>query len=245
MLGPPDRSGRITVGTDDVAGRAYASVYRVSGSRAALHARLISAVEASGGRLLYASEPTRAPVYLGIESPRGERIGVLVYAFTANHRVISHRPADEHRLQIRYGGEDTWGERSHTIGRDIAGIDTTLVLGVHVQEGLFIGLDPNVYDPLPMGISIEFKDHQVAAARESPEGWHVFERDNIPGRRRGTPRARDGLETVVLFQPHRLLDYVRFERTASDLGLDPALRLTLATDAAQPPASPGPAVTSV
>lgn len=230
---------------DYVAGRAYAPVYRVSAERAVLHARLVNAVDAAGGRLLYSSDSTHAPVYLGIEAPQGERIGVLVYPFTANQRATSGRPADEHRLQIRYGGEKSWNERTHVLGRDIAGIDTTLVLGVHVQENLLIGLDPNVYDPLPMGISIEFKDHQVAAARESSDGWHVFERDNIPGRRRATPRARDGLETVVLFQPRRLLDYVRFERTASDLGLDPALRLTTAIDAAQLPATPGPAVTSV
>lgn len=170
---------------------------------------------------------------------------MLAYPFTANHRVISGRPADEHRLQIRYGGEESWGQRAHDIGRDVAGIDTTLVLGVHVQHDLLIGLDPNLYDPLPMGISIEFKDHQVGATLQSPEGWQVFERDNIPGRRRRAARAREGLETVVMFQPRRLLDYVRFERTASDLRLDPALRLTTATEATRPPATPGPAVASV
>lgn len=230
--------------TDYVADRAYAPVYRVAGKQG-LHDRLIKAVEASGGRLLYASDVTRAPVYLGIESPRGERIGVLAYPFTANQKVTTGRPADEHRLQIKYGGEDTWDKRAHDIGRDIAGIDTTLVLGVHVQHDLLIGLDPSLYDPLPMGISIEFKDHQINATLGSSEGWQVYERDNIPGRRRRAPRAREGLETVVMFQPHRLLDYVRFERTASDLRLDPALRLTTATEATQPPTTPGPAVTSV
>jgi hypothetical protein len=116
---------------------------------------------------------------------------------------------DEHRLQIRYGSEDTWLDE-HPIGRDVAHIDTTLVLGVHLEADLLIGLDPSLYDPLPMGISIEFKDNHVKAA-QGQEGWHVVERDNLTGRRRPNPRAPQGLETLVLFRPSRLLDYVRLE----------------------------------
>jgi len=217
---------------EDVAGRSYARVYRLSGRRAGLHERLLAAVEGSGGRLLFASGADRAPVYLGIETPSGERVGVLVYPFTANHLLIKNRPADEHRVMIRYGGERSWVENEHPVGRDVANVDTTLVLGVHLDEDLFVGLDPNLYDPFPMGISVEFKQNHVDAALTSADGWHVFERDNIGGTRRGAPRARDGLETVVLFQPHRLLDYVRLERTASDLDLDPALRFTTAINAA-------------
>ena len=87
---------------DDVAGRSYARVYRLAARRAGLHDQLIAAVASSGGRLLYASAADRAPVYLGIESPSGERVGVLVYPFTANQVVTEGRPSDEHRLQVRY-----------------------------------------------------------------------------------------------------------------------------------------------
>ena len=230
---------------DDVAGRSYARVYRLAARRAGLHDQLIAAVASSGGRLLYASAADRAPVYLGIESPSGERVGVLVYPFTANQVVTEGRPADEHCLQVRYGGETSWTEYDHPVGRDVANVDTTLVLGVHTDVDLFVGLDPNLYDPFPMGISIEFKQSQVDAALQSPNGWQVFERDNIGGVRRGTPRARDGLETIVLFKPDRLLDYVRLERTASDLGLDPALRFIAAVDAEAPSTAQTRAVASI
>ncbi|AGL13718.1 hypothetical protein L083_0208 [Actinoplanes sp. N902-109] len=216
--------------TDFVAGRAYARVYKTS-KRVEIHGMLIDAVGRAGGRLLYASDHRRAPVYLGVETPAGERIGIMTYPFTATHNVIKNRPSDEHRLQIRYGGVSTWAG-DHGLGRDAALVDTTLVLGVHRGADLFIGLDPRLYDPLPMGISIEFKQAHVDAAQAS--GWHVFERDNITGRRRPDPRATQGLEAVVLFQPHRLLDYVRLERQASDLHLDPPLRFAAAKQASSP-----------
>src|SRR5689334_11227339 len=106
---------------DDVAGRVYARVY-VTARRKDLHGYLVEAVEQSGGRLLYASTPTRAPVYLGIEAPSGERVGVLVYPFRATHNLIKNRPPDEHRLQIRYGNEESW-VGDHALGRDVAYID--------------------------------------------------------------------------------------------------------------------------
>ncbi|GAA3749904.1 hypothetical protein [Micromonospora maritima] len=216
---------------DSVAGRSYARVYKVLG-REDLHQYLIGAVGQAGGRLLYASGPKHAPVYLGVETPGGERIGILVYPFRANHREIKNRPADEHRMQIRYGGEKSWAE-DHTLGKDVALVDTTLVLGVHLEADLFVGLDANLYDPLPMGISVEFKQTHVDAALNSND-WHVFERDNITGKRRSEPRASQGLETLVLFRPNRLLDFVRLERKASDLGLDSALRFAAAEEAATP-----------
>lgn len=214
---------------DDVAGRAYARVYNTS-RRSDLHQFLTEAVRQSGGRLLFASGSRRAPVYLGIETPGGERIGVLAYPFRATHKPTKNRPLDEHRLQIRYGAESSWGG-DHTLGRDVAHVDTTLVLGIHLDAGLLVGLDPNLYDPLPMGISIEFKQSQVDSAQEG-HGWEVFERDNITGRRRPDPRASQGLETIVLFRPSRLLDYIRLERKAADLSLDPALRFKAAEAAA-------------
>jgi len=226
--------------SDFVADRAYARVYSTP-TRTDLHEFLTEAVARSGGQLLYASDPKRSPIYLGLQTVSNERVGVLVYPFRANHRKIKNRPADEHRMQIRYGGEDSW-KVDHPIGRDIAGIDTTLVVGLHLEAGVFIGLDPSLYDPLPMGISIEFKDTSVTEALTS--GWHVFERDNITGRRRANPRAATGLETVVMFAPDRFLDYVRLERTATDLALEPALRYVAAQEAADPRPATGHALAS-
>jgi hypothetical protein len=213
--------------SEDVAGRSYPRVYRTVG-REPLHGFLQQAVHASGGRVLYASSPSRAPVYLGVHGSHDERIGLLIYPFTANQRPTTNRPQDEHRFQIRYGGAESWREE-HPLGRDVAQVDTTLVLGVHLEQEILVGLDPALYDPLPMGISFEFKDTEVAETRR--DGWHVYERVTRQGPRRG-PRAAERLETVVIFRPERLLDYARLEREASDLALDPPLRFIAAREVA-------------
>lgn len=221
--------------SEELAGRSYAQVYRVSG-RGDVHDYLRSTVERAGGDVLFMSPANRAPVYLGIQGPNDERIGVLCYPFRCNPPPIRGRAPDEHRLQIRYGGEATWFEGEHRIGLDVAGVDTTIVVGVHLQADLLIGLDPLRYDPLPMGISIEFRQSDVDEARRS--GWHVWERETRAGRRRES-RAIAGLETLIAFSPERLLAYVGFERRASGLGLDPPLRFRAAEVAATDPIVPG------
>ena len=216
---------------EGLAGRGYFRVYRVSGKRE-LYEFLLEAVESSGAKVLFASESTRAPVYLTVEAGganRSETTGVLVYPFRCNPPPIKGRPKDEHRVQVRYGAEETWGE-DHALGLDPPGVDVTLVLGVHPGAGIFVGLDPLRYDPFPMGISIEFKDSKVVAAKR--DGWHVWERENFAGRRREASRAPQGIETLVAFGPERLLDYVRFEREATRLRLDPPLRFRAASVAA-------------
>lgn len=216
---------------EGLAGRSYFRVYRVSGKRN-LYEYLLEAVSSSGATVLFASEPTRSPVYMSVEaggSTRSETTGLLVYPFRCNPPPIKGRAKDEHRVQVRYGAEETWGE-DHAIGLDPPGVDVTLVLGVHLEAGIFVGLDPLRYDPLPMGISIEFKEADVKKAQRA--GWHVWERENVAGRRRETSRAPQGIETLIAFKPERLLDYVRFEREATRLQLDPPLRFRAATVAA-------------
>jgi len=115
------------------------------------------------------------------------------------------------------------------VGFDPLGVDATLVLGVDVSRDLLIGLDPIAYDPLPMGISFEYTDAEVDETRR--RGWYVWERSNRRGRRRSEARV-EGMETVVGFSPDRLIDYARFEREASELGLDPPLRFRRAEAAA-------------
>ena len=218
-------------------GRSYAEIYERL-RRRRHHALLEEAVERSGGRVLHAGGPDTAPLFLGIEDDREQRVGVCAYVFLANHVKTRNRPDDEHRLQIRYGAVNNaaWRSADHPVGFDPLGVDVTIVVGVHPQADLIIGLDPLVYTPLPMGDSVEFKDAEIEEAKRS--GWHVWERDNVSGVQRPTPRTELGVETLVAFSPDRLLDYLRLERTASALRLDPPLRFRTAVDhAAAPPAA--------
>lgn len=92
--------------TDELAGRAYAEVYSVS-RRSDIHTFLVQAVERSGGLVLYASSPQRAPVYFGVQLPSGERLGLLIYPFRMTNRIITNRPDDEIR------GADPLRRRGH------------------------------------------------------------------------------------------------------------------------------------
>jgi hypothetical protein len=221
--------------SDALAGRSYAKVYRVAG-RADIQDYLRAAVERSGGEVLFMSPANRAPVYMGIQGPNDERIGVLCYPFRCNPPPIRGRAPDEHRIQVRYGGEESWFQGEHPVGIDIAGVDTTIVVGVHLRADVLIGLDPSRYDPLPMGISIEFRQSDVVEIQRS--GWHVWERETKAGRRRAS-RTVAGLETMIGFRPERLLAYVGFERRATGLGLDPPLRFRAAEVAGNDPIVPG------
>ena len=176
---------------------------------------------------------TARPVYLGIQGPNDERIGVLCYPFRCNPRRSRAGPPDEHRLQIRYGGEALAGG-DHPLGLDIAGVDMTVVLGVHLEADLLIGLDPLRYDPLPMGISIEFKARGTSTKR-SDAGWYVWEREHQPGRECATPSAGRARDPRRASAPSGCSTYVGFERRASGLGLDPPLRFRAAEVAATDP----------
>lgn len=194
---------------------------------------LLDAVARSGGTVLYTSSPQRVPVYFGIQSRDGSRVGLMVYPFRMTRVETRNRPINEIRGQLRYGSQASWLTDDHHLARDVAGVDTTLLLGVYPEGDLIVGLDPSLYDPLPLGISAAYlKSYHLDAVRQS--GWTVWERENRPGARRAAPRTAEGLETLVAFGAGRLLDYAAFERRASDLGLDPPLRHAAAIDAARP-----------
>lgn len=222
----------------DEPGRSYQRFY-LGVQRRKHHSFVEEAVARGGGRVLASTGGGRAPLLLGIETGQDERFAACIYAFMANHREIKNRPADEHRLQIRYGdvNDAAWRSEDHPVGFDPLGADVTLVVGTHIEADLIIGLDPLLYDPLPIGISIEFKDSEIQEA--VTRGWHVWERDNLSGSRRTSPRAAIGVETIVAFSPERILDYLRFERDARALQLDPALRFKRAESIAQPDSPSG------
>ncbi|MPY93112.1 MAG: hypothetical protein GEV08_08605 [Acidimicrobiia bacterium] len=210
----------------ELAGRLYIpKLYRVDAERSQVVGVLERAVDASGGRVVYSSfrHQRVAPIYIGAEDGEGRRYGMLVYPFTTTKRSTRNRPSDEHRAQIRFGDPVRGRDEKNLIARDVAGVDVTLVLAVDPEQGFIVGLDPLVYEDLPMGISVYYRDRHVAAA--AGLGWAVWERAKRGGKRRA---GWEGLETLVGFRPERLLDYVRFEAKASALGLDPGLRAILA-----------------
>jgi hypothetical protein len=203
--------------------RTYAGVRRRES-----HAFVERAVQRSGGVVLWSSGAETAPLFLAVEDGDGQRHGVMAYVFTANRRVTRNRPSDEQRMQIRYGdiNDPAWRAQQHPVGVDPTGVDVTLVLGAHEEADLLVALDPLRYNPLPIGISVFWKDDDAAEAQRT--SWHVWERDNLSGARRPSPRTELGVETLVAFAPERLLDFTAFEREAQALGLDPALRFRAA-----------------
>lgn len=222
------------MGYELLAGRGIGTVYKVKG-RHDQHAFLTDSVEASGGRLIYASPPDRAPVYLGVQLDSDERVGILVYPFRVTRRPTAGRPDDEVRGQLRYGGQKRWRD-VHPVAHDVAGVDVTLILGIDLDDEIYIGLDTNLWDPLPMGISFYAKDAEVREAQRS--SWHVWERVNRAGTQRSESRSPTQLETMIAFTPDRLIDYARLERRARSLRLDPALRFAAASKVGSAP-SPG------
>lgn len=162
---------------------------------------MIDALQGCGCRVLYASPPNRAPFRVTFETPEGERMGIVAYAFLANTKVTKNRPGDEHRFQLKYGSED--GEL-HEIWQDPYGLYTTLLLGINPEQGFFVGADPVLHNPTKMFISLEFKQREVDEILST--GWTAWERD----RRSDTDRV----EVLVGARPQSFLDYIRFEREA-------------------------------
>ena len=73
--------------------------------------------------------------------------------------------------------------REHNIYIDPKREVVTLFMGVHLDEGIFVGADPAMHTPTWFSSSVEFKTHQVEEAKE--RGWLGWERERSSGRRRG------------------------------------------------------------
>ncbi|TPJ30661.1 hypothetical protein [Mesorhizobium sp. B2-8-3] len=195
--------------------------YSVSRSdKEPLRAFVLRALEMRDCSIVYASEPSRAPFYIVFDTPTGERHGVLVYAFFANTKLIRNRPPDEHRFQIKYGG-NLKGVLEVAI--DTSRLVTTLFVGIDLKEGVFVAADPLMNTPAPMSRSIEFKRDHVALIQQ--QGWAVWERDRRPGKSKDRPKAElEDYRTEVLVgcRQDRLLDLIALERIAYQL--DPGER---------------------
>jgi hypothetical protein len=180
------------------------------------------AVEASGAKVLSAPRPDVAPFELAIETPEGERIQLVCYAFLANKYRQKGRPEDEHRFQVKYGSDFS---RYHELFIDPTRRRVTLMLGVHLEERLFIAVDPAMHNPTWFSRSVELKTADLEEVRKA-SGWHGWERERWDARRKIVrPLERNETEILLGFTAGHFLRYVRFEKVAT--GLDAGERLLL------------------
>ena len=189
--------------------------YRVDPSdRGPLLEFMLAALRAEGCTILRHTPPNEAPFRITFETPLGERMGILAYAFLATFTPTKNRPSDEHSFQIKYGSKDG---KLHKIWQDPYGVYTTLFVGINPDLGFFVGADPEMHNPTRFFIRLEFKQAHVDAIRKT--GWYAWERKKVG-------RDLDPVEVLVGGTRKSFLQYVRFERSAH--GLDQGHRQLLA-----------------
>lgn len=190
------------------------------------------ALEARGCIVHHVSTANRAPFHVVLDLPGGERLSVLVYAFLANSKPTKNRPADEHRFQIKYGG-DLSGVIDVAV--DPFGVTTTIFIGIDLDRQLFVAADPLMNSPSPMSRSVEFKTDHVTEMLDT--GWAAWERERREAKTT-TRRAFELLpdirtEILIGGRKDRLLDLILMERIAQapgneKQGLDPGERHLIA-----------------
>lgn len=183
------------------------------------------ALEVRGCLVLYSSPASQAPFHLVLELPGGERLSVLVYAFFANSEPTRNRPEDEHRFQVKYGGNL---KGVLDVAVDPLRVTTTIFVGIDPRRELFVAADPLMNNPSPMSRSVEFKAENVEAILK--DGWSAWERERREAKTttRRSFRLLPDIRTEVLVggKKERLLDLILLERVA--LGLDPGERHLIA-----------------
>ena len=197
--------------------------------------RIEHALREGGAQILSRANPTTAPFEFTVKTPRGVQRELVCYAFTANAYRRAGR-IDGHRFQITYeSGSDRW----HRLYFDPRGEQITLMFGMHLEMGLFVGVDPRMHSPTWFPRSVEFRTSDLEVARA--QRWHGWERERSDARRRVRPEESLLTETVIAFRPDQFLRYVEFERLAS--GLDCGERCLL-SDRIERSLSQGQALTA-
>lgn len=167
---------------------------------------MVGALERQGCRVLHTPPANIAPFRITFETPQGERMGIVAYAFLANNKAIKNRPKDEHRFQIKYGG-DLSG--LHEIWQDPYGLYVTLLVGINPEMGFFVAADPVIRNPTRFSVSVEFKAEQAEAILGRK--WFAWERERRPGKQ---PRDEPLFEALVGGTADQFLRLIRFEREA-------------------------------
>jgi hypothetical protein len=186
------------------------------------HARvsaIIAAVERSGGKVLQVSSPLKVPFELRVELPRGGVLDLVCYAFSA--RAYSRRGNIGHRILARRG---RGAARPQWLHLDEERRRITLLLGIHFEREIFLGLDPRAHDPMLLPSTIELRDEELTQGMRS--GWHGWERErSARGKRKLHHLENLTTEIILAFRAEHFLAYALFEAGAS--GLDAGERLLL------------------
>lgn len=161
------------------------------------------ALSASRCRVIHSSDAGHAPFRMSFETPAGERMGIIVYAFFANQKLTRNRPGDEYRFQLKYGPKQQ--RNVHHLWQDPYGLYTTLLVGISPSERFFVGYDPVLHSPTKHFISLEFKASFAEEILRT--GWAWRERDRRSG-------SDEPVEIIVGGTIHSFLDFIRFEREA-------------------------------
>ena len=180
--------------------------------RSKIVARIERALRECGAEILAHADATTAPFEFTVMTPTGVQRELVCYAFTASRLRRVGMPLDTHRFQIGYG---RGSERCHQLYFDPRGKKTTLLFGVHLEMGLFVGVDPWMHSPTWFPRSVEFKTGDLEAARA--QRWHGWERERSDARHKVRPEESLLTETVIAFRSDQFLRYVEFERLASGL----------------------------
>lgn len=186
------------------------------------------ALENSGCRILHEPDPSVAPYRFIFETPEGERLGIIVYAFFANSQPTRNRPNDEHRFQVKYSAKTG---TLHHLWQDPYMLYTTLFCGIDPERGIFVAADPVLHSPTRFFISVEYKQHHVEEILS--RRWHSWERERAG--------SDEPVEVLVGGTRDSFLRYIRFEREAlcESPGHRQMLAETLLAPAALSPVVPG------
>jgi len=135
--------------------------------REPLIAFIVDALERDGCRIIHRPLGDQAPFRITFETPSGERLGIIAYAFLANTKLTRNRPQDEHRFQVKYGSKDG---KLHALWQDPFGLYVTLFLGINPEQGFFVGADPVLHSPTKFFISVGCFASPIASTMHPPAG---------------------------------------------------------------------------
>jgi hypothetical protein len=94
--------------------------------------------------VLYLSDASKAPFMISYETPMTGRMGAVCYAAPLRSSRASKTTGSTHEFEVRSGPSD---EAQPEFWRDPSGVFTTVVVGIDVTRGLFVGVDPGMQDP--------------------------------------------------------------------------------------------------